>query len=90
MAKTVEQKAAEALSQGVRDELWSPHLFAQHIGNQHLVVQWKLLRTVMVLVKHWRRQSDAGGEYENFSDYLDADEDMVATEEAVDLARWDT
>lgn len=90
MAKSIEQKAAEALSHGLSNELWSPHLFAQHIQNQHLVVQWKFLRTIFVLVKAWRARKETGSEWENFSDYIDADPDMVETEEAVDLARWDT
>jgi hypothetical protein len=93
MPKSREQKAAEALADGVRDSLWDRVAFARFVLSQPLPVQWSILSTIFVLIKEWRIKSDPNSRYENFSTYINDDLDVTETEaevEAVDLSRWDT
>jgi hypothetical protein len=93
MAKSREEKVAQALSDGVDARTWDHDKFAYHVLRQPLKVQWEILRTIFVLVKAWRRNSDLSNPYKDLSFYTDNDADMVKTEaevDSVDLNRWDT
>lgn len=86
MAKSAEQKAAEVLINAHRDRFWSPQIFAQYIVDAELAIQWEILRTVLTLIKTWRRHKTDPSPY---SVTVEQDDDIDALESAVDLSQWD-
>lgn len=85
MAKSKEQKAAEVMIEAHRDEFWSPVVFAGYILDAEMAIQWKILRTVLILIKSWRRNPDPSP----YKPVVEQDDDIDNLEDAVDLSMFD-